>query len=42
MITLIIGFIVGFATGFLVFKNNAVKADKFAKNIENVADSFKK
>ena len=42
MITLIIGFIVGFATGFLVFKNNAAKADKFAKNIENVADSFKK
>ena len=42
MITLIIGFIVGFATGFLVFKNNAAKADKFAKNIEDVADSFKK
>lgn len=42
MITLIIGFVIGFATGFFVFRNNAVKAEKYAKNIENVADSLKK
>ena len=42
MITLIIGFVIGFATGFLVFRNNAAKAEKYAKNIESVADSFKK
>jgi uncharacterized membrane-anchored protein YhcB (DUF1043 family) len=38
----IIGFIVGFISGFLVFRNNAAKAEKYTKNIENVADSFKK
>jgi hypothetical protein len=39
MITLLIGFVVGFATGFLLFKNNAEKAGKIADLISSV---FKK
>jgi F0F1-type ATP synthase assembly protein I len=42
MITLIIGFIVGFATGFLVFRNNAAKVNALEAKAKAVADEFKK